>query len=77
MYVNPGPDEAGGHTTVPNMELRGSPRAGHAIVFNDCQGNGQEDPRTLHGGSPPSAGEKLAINIWSRAASFKMRGAGY
>ena len=36
VYLNDVPEEAGGHTTFPNMELKVSPRAGHAIVFNDC-----------------------------------------
>ena len=38
-----------------------------AVVFNDCLPNGEEDPRTLHGGSPPSNYTKIAINIWIRA----------
>ena len=50
--------------------LRRNPQAHAAIVFNDCLPNGEEDPRTLHGGSPPSNGTKIAINIWIRAQPF-------
>ena len=44
-----------------------SPLAHSAIVFNDCLPNGEEDPRTLHGGQPPTNHTKIAINIWIRA----------
>ena len=54
----------------PKLELKLSPKARAAITFNDCLPNGQEDPRTLHGGSPPTNGTKIAINIWIRAQSF-------
>ena len=54
----------------PKLELKVSPKARAAITFNDCLPNGQEDPRTLHGGTPPTNGTKIAINIWIRAQSF-------
>ena len=70
VYLNDIPDEHGGHTVFPKLELKLSPKARAAITFNDCLPNGQEDPRTLHGGSPPSNGTKIAINIWIRAQPF-------
>ena len=69
VYLNSVPDEWGGWTTFPKLNVKMSPQANAAIVFNDCLPNGQEDPRTLHGGSPPSNHTKIAINIWIRANS--------
>jgi prolyl 4-hydroxylase len=65
------PEEYGGHTAFPKLGLQVSPLANSAIVFNDCLPNGQEDPRTLHGGSPPGNHTKIAINIWIRAQSMR------
>ena len=73
VYLNDVPDSYGGHTTFPKLELKVSPVARAAVAFNDCLPNGQEDPRTLHGGSPPSNGTKIAINIWIRAQPFSQR----
>ena len=53
VYLNDVPDEWGGHTTFPKLDLKLSPVANAAITFNDCLPNGEEDPRTLHGGTPP------------------------
>ena len=40
--------------------------------------NGEEDGRTLHGGTPPIGnGTKIAINIWIRAGSWVPRGERY
>ena len=69
VYLNTVPEEYGGHTTFPTLNLRVSPRAHSAVVFNDCLPNGEEDPRTLHGGSPPGNHSKFAINVWIRAQS--------
>ena len=69
VYLNTVPADRGGYTSFPKLNLRLSPSAHAAIVFNDCLPNGEEDPRTLHGGSPPSNHTKIAINIWIRAKS--------
>ena len=71
VYLNTVPEEYGGHTAFPKLGLQVSPLANSAIVFNDCLPNGQEDPRTLHGGSPPGNHTKIAINIWIRAQSMR------
>jgi len=73
VYLNSVPDEYNAHTTFPKLSIKMNPVAHSAIVFNDCLPNGQEDPRTLHGGSPPSNGTKIAINIWIRAGSWQPR----
>ena len=73
IYLNDVPEERGGYTAFPKLHMRLSPKAHAAIVFNDCLPNGEEDPRTLHGGNPPANFTKIAINIWIRA---KARGGG-
>jgi prolyl 4-hydroxylase len=74
VYLNSVPPEHEGFTTFPKLNLSVSPIAHDAVVFNDCLPNGQEDPRTLHGGSPPKDYTKIAINIWIRAQSRAKRG---
>ena len=69
VYLNSVPEERGGYTAFPKLNMRLNPKAHAAIVFNDCLPNGEEDPRTLHGGSPPANYTKIAINIWIRARS--------
>ena len=74
IYLTDVADEYNGHTTFPKLQLSVSPAASSAVVFNDCLPNGDVDPRTLHGGSPPTnsfAGAKVAINVWIRAAPWK------
>ena len=66
VYLNSVPERHGGHTSFPKLNLRLQPLAHAAIVFNDCLPNGEEDPRTLHGGTPPTNHTKIAINIWIR-----------
>ena len=66
-YLNSVPEDQGGFTVFPKLNVRVSPVAYSAVVFNDCLPNGEEDPRTLHGGQPPSNHTKIAINIWIRA----------
>ena len=69
VYLNSVPEAAGGWTAFPKLNVRLSPAAHAAVVFNDCLPNGEEDPRTLHGGNPPNNHSKIAINIWIRARS--------
>lgn len=76
VYLNSVPEEYDGRTHFPKLGVTIAPTAYNALVFNDCLPNGQEDPRTLHGGAPPAAGyteAKIAINIWIRAAPWVRR----
>ena len=77
VYLNDVPEEHMGHTTFPKLGININPTANSALVFNDCLPNGEEDPRTLHGGSPPTAGDKIAINIWIRASSWRASSRGH
>ena len=76
VYLNSLTEEQQGHTTFPKLHVKVSPRGLSAVVFNDCLPNGEEDPRTLHGGSPPKSATKIAINIWIRADAYKKKSAG-
>ena len=73
VYLNSVPEEAEGWTAFPKLKLRVNPSAHAAVVFNDCLPNGEEDPRTLHGGSPPLNGTKIAINVWIRVGGARAR----
>jgi len=77
VYLTGVPEEYGARTTFPKLGVSVAPVAHTALVFNDCLPNGEEDPRTLHGGAPPLEGfreAKIAINIWIRAAPWRRAG---
>jgi prolyl 4-hydroxylase len=58
--------EAGGATVFPNVGLSVLPIPRAAVFWRHQLPNGQNDPRTLHGGAPVLAGKKTAINLWLR-----------
>jgi len=59
-----GPD-AGGETYFPNLDVSVAPRLGDALVWANVGADGAPNPRSLHEGRPPAAGNgKLAINVW-------------
>jgi prolyl 4-hydroxylase len=64
VYLNE--PEAGGATVFPKAGLSVLPIARAAIFWRHQLPNGQDDPRTLHGGAPVRAGTKYAANLWLR-----------
>jgi prolyl 4-hydroxylase len=68
MYLND--VEAGGSTVFPEIGLDVLPRRGHGVFFAYATEEGQLDPRSLHGGSPVSAGEKWIATKWFRQRAY-------
>ena len=68
MYLND--VEAGGSTVFPEVGLDVLPRRGHGVYFAYATEQGQLDARTLHGGSPVSAGEKWIATKWFRQRTY-------
>lgn len=68
MYLND--VEAGGSTVFPQVGLDVLPRRGNAVYFAYATEEGQLDSRTLHGGSPVSAGEKWIATKWFRQRPY-------
>ena len=66
MYLSE-PDNGGG-TVFPDVQLTVAPKRGNAVFFS----YDRADPstRTLHGGAPVTAGEKLIATKWLREREF-------
>jgi prolyl 4-hydroxylase len=73
MYLND--VEAGGSTVFPEVGIDVLPRRGNAVYFAYCSETGTLDPRSLHGGSPVSAGEKWIATKWFRQREYSGSGA--
>jgi len=57
--------ERGGETDFPALGARVQPRpAGRCVLFRNVLPGGANDPRAVHAGLPPEAGEKVGMNIW-------------
>lgn len=64
LYLNDGYE--GGGTAFPTLGLEHQGRKGEALVFASVDGSGAPDPRSLHAGRPPSAGEKWVLSQFIR-----------
>ncbi len=59
---------AGGETDFPRLGLRHRGAAGDALIFANLDPvTGAGDPRTLHAGLAPTAGEKWVFSQWVRS----------
>jgi prolyl 4-hydroxylase len=68
VYLNDGLE--GGETDFPELGLRYRGGRGDALVFFNVDEQGLPDPRTLHAGLPPTAGEKWALSQWCHDRPF-------
>jgi hypothetical protein len=65
LYLN---DEGleGGETEFPLLNIRHRGAQGDVLMFRNLDAEGQPNPRTLHAGLPPTAGEKWMLSTWVR-----------
>jgi hypothetical protein len=64
VYLNAGFE--GGETAFPLLGLKFRGGTGEALTFRNVDARGEPDPRTLHAGLPPIAGEKWLLSQWVR-----------
>jgi prolyl 4-hydroxylase len=62
VYLND--DLEGGETEFLHLGLRHRGKKGDALLFRNVDAEGRPDPRTVHAGRPPTAGEKWVLSIW-------------
>jgi len=63
----------GGETDFPKLPLRVPPRQGDALLFHNCDVQGNPDPRSLHAGLPVTSGEKCVLVKWYRERPTRYR----
>jgi prolyl 4-hydroxylase len=68
MYLND--VEEAGETVFPKIGLSITPKKGSALYFEYCNGQGQVDPLTLHGGNPVAKGSKWIATKWMRQGRY-------
>ena len=64
IYLND--DYQGGETSFPAIGLNYRAQVGDALFFANVTRDGAPDPKTLHAGMPPTAGEKWVFSQWIR-----------
>jgi prolyl 4-hydroxylase len=64
IYLND--DYEGGATAFPRLDYAFKGRKGDALMFFNVDEAGAVDPRTLHAGTPPTAGRKWLLSQWIR-----------
>ena len=70
VYLNDmNPNETGGQTDFPNLNMKIVPRKGTAVMWYNVE-DGKEDDRTYHAGLPPVMSTKYGLNIWVREREF-------
>lgn len=64
LYLND--DYEGGETDFVDVPWRRKGKKGDAVFWWNVQPSGEPDPMTLHGGRPPTLGEKWLLSQWIR-----------
>jgi prolyl 4-hydroxylase len=58
--------EAGGSTEFPELGLGVRPQAGRMLIWNNASPDGTPNHKTLHAGTPVTAGVKHIVTKWYR-----------
>jgi prolyl 4-hydroxylase len=58
--------ESGGGTSFPKLGVAVPPERGATLYFENCNEDGEPDPRSLHAGDPVRAGQKWVVTKWFR-----------
>jgi len=66
--------ESGGDTVFPISRLKVSPKKGDAVMFTNLHQNSFADHLTMHGGCPPTKGEKWIATKWIREHNHPAKG---
>ncbi len=65
IYLNSLPDDAGGHTEFPMLNLKVRPVRGQALLFCNVRRNGEPDERVIHRACPVEGRHvKVGMNLW-------------
>ncbi len=67
-------DFTGGATSFPRLALEWTGKAGDALFFVNTDAAGQPDAAMWHAGLPVTAGRKLLLSKWIRAAPLDLSG---
>jgi prolyl 4-hydroxylase len=63
--------EAGGHTEFPELGFGVRPQAGRMLVWNNAKPDGTPNHKTLHTGTPVTAGVKHIVTKWYRQNNWR------
>jgi len=65
IYLNDLASGNGGETEFTQLGLKVTPKKNSAVFwYNTDRDGNNKDPRMLHAGLPPKAGEKWGVNLW-------------
>lgn len=72
VYLNDIPDDAGGHTIFPHLNLKVKPKKGNALFWLNTDFEGNPYPLSRHLGEIITQNDviKYGMNIWMRQYSF-------
>ncbi len=61
----------GGETEFPKLDIKVTPEAGKALIWDNLREDGKPDRKSLHAGLPVISGQKYILVIWIRERKFE------